>query len=84
MFAFPQIISVPALVGMNATAIEWPTLAAFLAWTLIAAFVGTLLGMLRNMAAQPPTGRDANNVRPADIFLANTSATADQHHREAA
>jgi hypothetical protein len=84
MFAIPQIISVPALAGMGATAIEWPSVGAFLAWMMIAAFVGTLLGMLRNMAALPPSDRGVDSVRPTNRLPADTTLAADHHHREAA
>ncbi|MGH3054987.1 MAG: hypothetical protein ACRDL7_08430, partial [Gaiellaceae bacterium] len=54
MFAIPQLMALPAVTGFGVMAIEWPTLGVFLAWTLIAALVGTGLGALRRLGAQPP------------------------------
>lgn len=47
MFTLPQILSLPVLSGLDAGAMQWPTIGAVLASLLIAAFVGTMLGLLR-------------------------------------
>jgi hypothetical protein len=83
MFAIPQLITVPALASGGAMTIEWPTLGAFLAWTLIAALVGMGLGALRRLGAQTPAARQVHPVlrRVAD---APGHVRADHNHLEAA
>ncbi len=83
MFAIPQLMMVPALTGVGVSSLEWPALGAFLAWTLIAALVGTGLGALRRMGAQPPS----STLRPCAAqphgFHA-PSVVDDHNHQEAA
>ena len=83
MYAFPQLIAVPALTGVGAMAIEWPTIGAFLAWTLFAALVGTGLGALRRLASPPPPVAHPYPVQPA-VFQVPTNLHADRNHRQAA
>ena len=83
MYAFPQLIAVPALTGVGAMTIEWPTIGAFLAWTLIAALVGTGLGALRRLASQPPPVAHPHTAQPR-VFQMSARLHADRSHREAA
>lgn len=81
MYAIPQLMAVPALTGVGVMTMDWPTLGVFLAWTLVAALVGTGLGALRRLGTQPPAV-----VRPhvvPRVFAARTHA-ADHNHLEAA
>ena len=43
----PEILSVPVFSAMGSGAVPWPTSGAVLAWMLIAVFVGSALGLLR-------------------------------------
>jgi hypothetical protein len=43
----PEILSVPVFSMLDGGAVLWPTIGAVLVWMLIAAFVGSALGMLR-------------------------------------
>jgi hypothetical protein len=82
MYAIPQLMTVPALTGVGVMTTDWPTLGVFLAWTLIAALVGTGLGALRRLGTQPPAiGRP--HAVPPRVFAASTHV-ADHNHLEAA
>ncbi len=43
----PQILSIPVLSVLGSGTVLYPTVGAVLAWTVIAAFVGSALGLLR-------------------------------------
>jgi hypothetical protein len=43
----PEILTVPIFSVLDGGAVPWPTIGAVLAWMLIAAFVGSSLGLLR-------------------------------------
>lgn len=43
----PEILTVPVFSMLDGGAVAWPTLGAVLAWMLIAALVGSALGVLR-------------------------------------
>jgi hypothetical protein len=43
----PQILTVPIFSALDGGAVTWPTIGAVLATMLIAAFVGSALGVLR-------------------------------------
>ncbi|MFI5399357.1 MAG: hypothetical protein ACHQ9S_27840 [Candidatus Binatia bacterium] len=47
MFTLPEILSVPMFSALGSGAVVCPTVGAVLAWMLIAAFIGSLLGVLR-------------------------------------
>lgn len=82
MFSFPQIAASPIFNGIGSGTIEWPTIGAVLGFFLVAAFVGTILGMLRDSAKRSApaqltlVSRDA--VRPVN------AARLCHDHREAA
>ena len=81
MFAIPQLMAVPAMTGVGAMAMDWPTVGAFLAWTLIAAFVGTGLGALRRMTSPPPR---LSQPLPTHAVLTHPSIHVDRKHLKAA
>ena len=83
MYAIPQLMAVPVLTGVGMTTFEWPALGAFLAWMLIAAFVGTGLGALRRMTSPPPRVITpcTQQARP---IAASAHANADRGHLKAA
>ena len=83
MFAIPQLMAVPALTSVGVVTMDWPMLGAFLAWTLIAALVGTGLGALRRLGAQPPATSRPHAV-PSRFVPARPRVTADHNHLEAA
>ncbi|MFI5398600.1 MAG: hypothetical protein ACHQ9S_23985 [Candidatus Binatia bacterium] len=43
----PEILTVPVFNALGSGTVLWPTIGATLAWMLIAAFVGSSLGLLR-------------------------------------
>lgn len=49
MFTFPDpgVLSAPVFSFLDGGAVLWPSIGAVLAWMLVAAFVGTSLGLLR-------------------------------------
>ena len=84
MFAIPQMMAAPDLVGFGAMTIDWPMLGTFLAWTLIAALVGTGLGALRRLGAQPPVASARPRTSQPGVFAARGHANADCNHLRAA
>ncbi len=81
MFAIPQLMAVPAMTSVGSMTMDWPTVGAFLAWMLIAAFVGTGLGALRRMTSPPPS---VTQPHPTHAVLARPHVHADHNHLEAA
>ena len=81
MFAIPQLMAVPAMTGVGAMTFDWPTVGAFLAWTLVAALVGTGLGALRRMTSPPPS---VTQPVPTHAVLVHPHAHVDRNHLEAA
>jgi biotin transporter BioY len=57
MFTLPQIMSLPVFSGFDAGVMQWPTIGAVLAALLIAALVGTVLGLLREAVSPTRRGR---------------------------
>ena len=82
MMLFPTVMAVPlmAAIGSEAT---WPTLGAVLAWTLVAALIGSGIGLLRGgvHGASAPTRR-----KPIGFDSGSSFADFDRAdtHREAA
>lgn len=83
MFPIPQMMAAPALTGVGAMTLDWPTLGVFLAWMLIAALVGTGLGALRRLGTQPPTVLRPRTVQPR-VFEVRVPSPSDRNHLEAA
>ncbi len=61
----PQILSIPVLSVLGSGTVLYPTVGAVLAWTVIAAFVGSALGLLRE-SLRPAKRRDARAAKAAD------------------
>jgi hypothetical protein len=64
MFTLPQIMSLPVLSGLDAGVMQWPTIGAVLAALLIAALVGTALGLLREAVSPTQRGRVEELAEP--------------------
>lgn len=77
----PEIVTFPVFSMFGSGAVLWPTLGAVMAWMVIAAFVGSALGLLRE--GLRGTGRTrAANKQIADSPLAPVAPA--QGYREAA
>jgi len=81
MFAFPQIISVPILSSLGSGADLFPTAGSVLAWALLAALVGTALGILRDSTSKTAA---SGQVHTVDFANRGTAVHGDRTHREAA
>lgn len=67
--------------------IEFPVAGALIGWFLVAALLGSLLGVLSRMGGtpRPATGMHAGGMVPADDAAAERfHAAADRFHKEAA
>ena len=69
MFAFPLIDSLPVLSFAAGGIIILPSLGAFLAWSLIAALVGSALGLLREYTAPRSTETEATRSQSTVVRL---------------
>ena len=71
----PEILSVPVFSMLDGGAVLWPTIGAVLVWMLIAAFVGSALGLLREglRGTEPPrvARKKIAESRPAPIAPAH-------------
>ncbi len=65
----PEILTVPVFSALGSGTVLWPTLGAVLAWTLIAAFVGSALGLLRE-AVGAPLRKRVEKRRVAEVHVA--------------
>lgn len=77
MFAFPMIGSLASPVVLDGVTLSFSLGGALIAWTLIAALVGSLLGLLRDSTAPRSEGRPSGTVGDAHL-------DANHFHREAA
>ncbi len=59
MFPTPELLSVPMFSALVSGTVLYPTVGAVLAWMVIAGFVGSALGMLRE-GLRAPEGRRAS------------------------
>ncbi len=64
MFAIPEFLSIPVLNALGSGAVLYPTVGAVLAWMVIAAFVGSAVGLLRE-GLRAPEIRHAQNTKAA-------------------
>jgi hypothetical protein len=78
MFALPSFFTVPALASFGAVAFDAPSIGAILGWSLIAALVGTGLGILREH------GRTESDAPSKPLVSLSVAHSVDEHHREAA
>jgi len=81
MFTFPQLISVPILSSLGSGAELFPTAGSVLAWALVAALVGTALGILRERTSRTVAAKHVDTVNFDDR---SPALDADRTHREAA
>jgi hypothetical protein len=58
----PEILTVPMFSVLDGGAVAWPTIGAVLAWMLIAACVGSGLGILREAVRGPERTRTAKKT----------------------
>ena len=65
----PEILTVPVFSALGSGTVLWPTLGAVLAWMLIAAFVGSALGLLRE-AVGAPLRKRVEKRRLAELHVA--------------
>ena len=80
MFALPSIISLPVVSGVSLSALDLPAAAAVIGWFLVAALVGSALGILREHGRTTPT-HAANDAGHVHLVVVHPS---DVNHREAA
>jgi len=80
MFSFPQMIGVPILVGLDAGTAHWPTVGVVLSWMLLAALVGSGLGILRDLTRSQD---DAGSLAPP-VTCEALPSDIDYSHRDAA
>ena len=78
MFIFPQIFSAPLLSGLSNGTADSPTLGVVLAWLLIAALVGSALGILRERSRVMPA-----KTRKAVVPRATPLRRYTPHHQAA-
>ncbi len=78
MFTLPSLVSMPAFGVFGVGPLDIPTVGSFFGWMLIAALVGSALGILRRM------GED-RRVTPANrVVTFHVVPAADARHKEAA
>ena len=71
MFTLPQIVSLPVLSGLDAGVMQWPTIGAVLAALLIAALIGTALGLLREGVSPVQRSRAQEVAEPHLVAIAD-------------
>ncbi len=83
MFAFPQMVLVPALSSVGYEVVTWPNVGLLLAWLLVSALVGTSLGLLRDYTSHTAqsTTKEVPSVRVRPM---KAVFPAGHDHREAA
>ncbi len=62
MFPIPEILSDPMFSALGSGTVLYPTVGAVLAWMVIAGFVGSALGMLRDGLRAPEGRREGTRV----------------------
>jgi len=80
MFSLPSLISIPAISFYSVATLDVPTVGAFIGWALVAALVGSALGILRRM------GRDNTNLSRSNnpTISLHVVHPVDVRHKEAA
>ncbi len=84
MFALPHILSIPDVSGLYVAAIDWPTVGLFLGWLVIAAFVGSVLGFLREYTSRPQTSPRISTPNVRELRADVVEFQNNHDHREAA
>jgi hypothetical protein len=81
MYSIIQFASIPLLGSMGGAGAEWPTLGAVFVWTILAALVGSGLGILRDGSrARREVAHQVDSSREAIL----PPLHADHAHPEAA
>lgn len=65
----PEILTVPVFSALGSGAVPFPSIGAVLAWMLLAAFIGSALGLLRE-AVGAPLRKRVENKRVAELHVA--------------
>jgi hypothetical protein len=82
MFNLPQIVVTPILASLGSGSATWPTVGAVMVWLLLAALVGSALGILSEYAR---TTRTADQSHGSNAPVVRHQPVAFDHgHREAA
>ena len=83
MYEFTQFASIPLMSSFGSGTIEWPTLGALFMWTIVAALVGSGLGVLRAGLRAPRAVQNRAHNQPR-LIVACRSLHHDHAHSEAA
>ncbi len=84
MYAFPQIVSLPVLSSFESGGTDWTMVGMVLGWMLIAALVGSALGVLREGTRTPRLVANRPLAEPKSIFTADEHVDIDHAHPHAA
>ena len=82
MFGLPQIVVAPILSSLGSGSATWPTVGAVMVWFLVAAFVGSALGILHE-GSWTNFNLDQSNNRTV-LPLRRPPTLQHNGHREAA
>ncbi len=77
----PEVLTVPVFGALGSGAVVYPTIGAVLVWMLTAAFVGSVLGLLRE-ALRTPQRRRGETRRAVELPAAPAARAPE--YREAA
>jgi len=80
MFTLPQVFAIPLLNSLGSGASTWPTVGAVFAWAMIAALVGSALGILREYRRDVSTRVDDEQI----VSFPTIAHDSTHGHREAA
>jgi len=83
MYGLTHLASIPLMSSIGSGTIEWPTLGALFVWTIVAALVGSGLGVLRAGLRAPMAVQDRAHDQPR-LIVAPRSLHHDHAHSEAA
>ncbi len=56
MFAFPELMLSPVMSGLGIGVPVWPAVGAVFAWTMIAALMASVVGILTESTRRPTSG----------------------------
>jgi hypothetical protein len=82
MFGLPQFIVAPILSSLGSGSAAWPTIGAVIGWSLVAALVGSALGILRQYTPTRQVTDESNSTTV--VTVSSGDRAFDQVHREAA
>ena len=81
MFTLPTLISLPSIGFFGAGGFDVPAAGAMVGWFLIAALVGSALGILRRMGREETPATPRSNATMISLRVAHP---VDVRHKEAA